>query len=467
MSSFQNDSIFWVEVEKIKPNPYQPRKEFDQEKLKYLSESIRQYGVLQPLVVTRHEVQKDDGGLKTEYELIAGERRLRASKMAGLQQVPVIIRTEEDDAGAKLELAIIENLQREDLNPMDRAFAFHQLAEEFGFKHNEIAKKVGKSREYVSNTIRLLLLPEEMRNAVSSGRITEGHSRPILMLKDRPEEQLTLFKEILLKRLTVRDAESIARKVAVERVRRKDYNFDPEIAELEEQFAESLGTRVQIEKKQVGGKLTIDFFSNDDLKKILDLVHSNGGKKSSSEMLDNFIKSNGILEKIGLSSKTKNTDEKLELKNLNSFASEPINTSINMNEDVVRATEDVEEENEDLNNEVAEDIMERNSAEKIEEINGDTFEKEISTEETEGNKSGLTHGDSTEEKPRAFVGFEENNSNEPEKNKISSELENNNNYQEKLPENKQNQNLNNQNQNQNKEEKSDDDSLYSLKDFSI
>ncbi|OGD69145.1 hypothetical protein A3E89_00870 [Candidatus Campbellbacteria bacterium RIFCSPHIGHO2_12_FULL_35_10] len=294
MSKFQNDSIFWIEVDKIKPNPYQPRKEFSDEKLGYLADSIRQYGVLQPLVVTRKEVEKADGGLMAEYELIAGERRLRASKIAGLFQVPAIIREGDEDEGAKLELAIIENLQREDLNPIDRALAFQRLAEEFGFKHTEIAKKVGKSREYVSNSLRLLALPEDMRKAISAGQITEGHARPILMLKDRPEEQSTLFKEIIYKKLTVRDAEAIARKVAFDKIRKKNLPPDPEIIELEGQLSESLGTRVQIERKEVGGKLTIDFFSNEDLRKILDLVHSNE-KRNPQEMLDNYIKTNGIV----------------------------------------------------------------------------------------------------------------------------------------------------------------------------
>ncbi|MCK9352307.1 MAG: ParB/RepB/Spo0J family partition protein, partial [Candidatus Pacebacteria bacterium] len=142
------DSIFWIEVEKIKPNPYQPRREFDESRLRELADSIRQYGVLQPLVVTRREFEKEDGGIGVEYELISGERRLRASKLAGIKQVPSVIRTGEDDNRVKLELAIIENLQREDLNPVDRARAFGQLASEFNLKHNEIGKRVGRSREY-------------------------------------------------------------------------------------------------------------------------------------------------------------------------------------------------------------------------------------------------------------------------------------------------------------------------------
>ncbi|MSR70961.1 ParB/RepB/Spo0J family partition protein, partial [Candidatus Kaiserbacteria bacterium] len=187
MSQFYNNAIFWVEVDKIKPNPFQPRKEFDEAKLADLARSIRQYGVIQPLTVSRKEVEKSDGGLATEYELIAGERRLRAAKIAGVASVPVLIRAEHDDK-TKLELAIIENLQREDLNPIDRAKAFDQMVRQFGYKHIEVAEKVGKSREYVSNSLRLLGLPQEMQDALSEGKITEGHSRPLLMLSDRPEE---------------------------------------------------------------------------------------------------------------------------------------------------------------------------------------------------------------------------------------------------------------------------------------
>lgn len=167
---FYNDSIFHIEVGKIKPNPFQPRKEFDEARLRELADSIRQYGVLQPLVVTRKEIAQDDGGLAVEYELIAGERRLRAARIAGLTQVPVVIRAQADTDQMKLELAIIENLQREDLNPIDRAMAFRRLADEFGFKHTEIAKKIGKSREYVSNSLRLLMLPQDVLDAIAQGR---------------------------------------------------------------------------------------------------------------------------------------------------------------------------------------------------------------------------------------------------------------------------------------------------------
>lgn len=258
------DSIFWVEVDRIKPNPYQPRKTFDEAALTSLAESIRQYGVLQPLTVTRKEIEKPGQGIYVEYELIAGERRLRAAKLAGISMVPVVIRTAEDSNRMKLELAIIENLQREDLNALDRAKAFKQLVDEFGLQHKEIGARVGKSREYVSNTLRILALPEEMQHALESGEISEGHTRPLLMLAERPEEQRTLFKEIVERRLTVRDSEALARRVAVERVR-KQALISPDIMTLEKQLSEKLGTRVRIEKKDTGGKLHIDFFSPEDL----------------------------------------------------------------------------------------------------------------------------------------------------------------------------------------------------------
>jgi ParB family chromosome partitioning protein len=289
MSQYFNNAVFWVELDKIKPNPFQPRREFDQAQLQSLADSIRQYGVLQALIVTRKEVPKEDGGLAVEYELIAGERRLRASKLAGLSQVPVLIKTGDDSDLMKLELAIIENIQREDLNVVDRARSFERLANEFKFKHAEIAKKVGKSREYVSNTLRILGLSPEILEALGSGKISEGHTRPLLMLVDRPEEQLTLYKEIIYKKLTVREAEQISRKVAFDKVRKKEYAPDPELTELEEKLSESLGTRVSIERRDNGGKLSIDFFSNEDLRTILDIFNSQKTHPSPTSMLDKHI----------------------------------------------------------------------------------------------------------------------------------------------------------------------------------
>ena len=274
--AYYNDAIFWVEVDRIKPNPFQPRKTFDDAALASLSESIRSYGVLQPLTVTRKEVELPDKGIIVEYELIAGERRLRAAKLAGIASVPVVIRSGEDDDRMKLELAIIENLQREDLNPVDRAKAFQRLVSDFGLKHIEIGKRVGKSREYVSNSLRILTLPEDMQDALSRGEISEGHTRPLLMLIDRPAEQKTLFIEITTRKLNVRDAEQLARRITPERARKTD--LTPELLLLERELTEKLGTRVRIEKKEQGGKVTIDFFSVDDLAHIRKMLSTSGGE---------------------------------------------------------------------------------------------------------------------------------------------------------------------------------------------
>ncbi len=289
MSNIYSNSIFWIDTDKIKPNPFQPRRDFDEIRLRDLADSIKQYGVLQPLTVSRVEVEKDGGeGLVTEYELIAGERRLRAAKLAQVTQVPVIIRTG-DTAIMKLELAIIENLQREDLNVVDRARAFFRLVSEFKFTHNEVAKKMGKSREYVTNSLRILTLPEEIIIGLSEGKITDGHTRPLLMLADHPEEQMVLFKEIVYKKITVREAERLARKIAYDRVRKKEFMPDPEITELEEEFQEKLGTRVHIDRKELGGQIKIDFFSTEDLRTILDLIQKGETGKKAGEMLDNYI----------------------------------------------------------------------------------------------------------------------------------------------------------------------------------
>lgn len=276
------DSVFWIDVEKIRPNPYQPRKEFSEEGLKSLAESIRQYGVLMPLVVSRTDVEKPGGGLESVYELIAGERRLRASKLAGLKAIPVVIRHGDSNL-TKLELAIIENLQREDLNAIDRAKALQKLIEEFGISHAEAAAKIGKSREYVSNSLRLLSLPEHMQHAIVGKEMSEGHARPLMALNDRPEERETLFKEIILKRLPVRAAERIARSIAQERVR-KYHRKSREIVELEKKLTETLGTRVIIETNAEGGRLLIDFFSPEDLTSLASALATNSAAEPSDAM---------------------------------------------------------------------------------------------------------------------------------------------------------------------------------------
>ena len=319
-NSYVNNAIFWIEVEKIHPNPYQPRQEFDQVKLKDLSESIRMYGVLQPLVVTRKEVIHDGAGMSVEYELISGERRLRASKLAGLAQVPALIRNGEEDAQLKLEMAIIENLQREDLNAVDRARSFERLVREFKLKQSQVAEKVGKSREYVSNSLRILTLPDEMITALQDGHISEGHTRPLLMLTDKPDEQKVLFKEIMTKKLTVREAESLSRRVATEKIRNKGKYLDPAIIEMEKNFTESLGTRVRIEKVKDGGTVVIDFFSPDDLRALLEKLSQGSSqgttKASASVEADSMVNQSAPIDDRSPASvdKAENTEDLYSLK---------------------------------------------------------------------------------------------------------------------------------------------------------
>jgi ParB family chromosome partitioning protein len=273
------ERVFWIETYKIKPNPLQPRQDFDEERLRNLADSIRQYGILQPLAVTRKEIETETGAI-VEYELITGERRLRAAQMAGLYQVPVIIRDDSEDK-IKLELAIIENLQREDLNAIERAQAFKKLVDEFRLRHHEIASRIGKSREYVTNTIRLLLLPEEIQTAVIQGEISEGHCRPILMLSERKEEQFKLYQEIIAQKISVRSAEKLSRSIAVERARsprfageagRQNDSLDPEIKLIQQKIADSLGTVVQIECDGEKRRIKIEFFSDEELQTFLNLL---------------------------------------------------------------------------------------------------------------------------------------------------------------------------------------------------
>ncbi len=274
MGQYQQDSIFWVEVDRIKPNPYQPRREFDEEKLKELADSIRMYGLLQPITVTRREEAHEDGSISVEYELISGERRLRASKLAGLSQIPVIIhiaaRTDEE----KFELAIIENVQREDLSLLDRARAFDRLAREFKYTKADIGRKIGKSREYVSNTIRVLSLPDYVQEYIAVGKINDGHTRPLLMVSDQPDLQRRMVEDIVERKMTVRDAEKIAQRIAQDKVRKTKHRFAPELLTLEKTLSEKLNTRVRLEVGESGGRVVINFFSSDDLKNLLSFMHA-------------------------------------------------------------------------------------------------------------------------------------------------------------------------------------------------
>lgn len=252
-----------VSVDSIVPNPNQPRYYFDGENLKDLAESIREHGVVQPIIVTKLAEGK--------YELIAGERRLRASKLIGNREIPAIVR--KADNQEKLELAIIENVQRHNLNAIEEAKAYKRLKEEFALTQEEIAKKLGKGRVAVANTMRLLELPVEIQRGLIENKITEGHARAILGLEN-PEKQRALYELILRDKLTVRDVENKVREINIPTHTRKisALTVSPEIQDLENRLQQSLGTKIQIKKKGTSGKIMIDFFSEEEFEKIKNLL---------------------------------------------------------------------------------------------------------------------------------------------------------------------------------------------------
>ncbi len=259
----ERKSVLYVEIGKIKRNPHQPRKSFDRTRLQELADSIKEHGILQPLVVTKVK----DG----EFQLIAGERRLEAAKIVGLSEVPTIIR--ESSEQEKLELALVENLQRDNLNPIEKAYAFKKLIGEFNFIQQDVAKKIGKSREAVANTLRLLDLPAEIQRAVLNNKITEGHGRAILTLPDI-EKQLLLFKEIIKNKLSVRQAEAMARKVikVLPAKLKPKTRKDVYLRDLEDKLSEVLGTRVKLTRKGKKGKIIIEFFSQEELDSIINKI---------------------------------------------------------------------------------------------------------------------------------------------------------------------------------------------------
>lgn len=260
----QKEHVFYIELERIIPNPEQPRRVFLPEALESLAASIREYGILQPIVVTRVERMTDTGQV-VEYEIIAGERRFRAAQLIGLREIPAIIRRQES-AKVKLELALIENVQREDLNPIERALAYQRLIDEFKLTQKEVALRIGKSRESVANTLRLLNLPEMQRIAVSDGRISEGHTRPLLMLVDYPDEQQKLYTDIMEQSLSVRQAEQIARNIAIERSTKYKKQQDPDTRAVESRLGNVLGASVTIVRDKHGkGRISIEFFSEEEL----------------------------------------------------------------------------------------------------------------------------------------------------------------------------------------------------------
>ena len=250
-----------VDVDSIVPNPRQPRQAIDPQALEDLAASIREQGLVQPLVVTEVE-----GG----YQLLVGERRWRASKLAGLDAVPVVVR--DVTPQQMLELALVENLQREDLNPLETASAYQQLVEEFGMTQQQVADKVGKNRVTVTNTLRLLKLPMEVKDALLQGQITEGHARAMLRLQSE-RAQLDILKAVLKGGLNVRQTEEVVRRMAKEpKPETSVVERPPEEKTLEDKFRQALGTKVSLTRSGKGGRLVIYYYSEEELQAIYDLI---------------------------------------------------------------------------------------------------------------------------------------------------------------------------------------------------
>ncbi|HCJ67199.1 MAG TPA: hypothetical protein DHV62_07740 [Elusimicrobia bacterium] len=258
-----SEGIVKVPIEKIKPNRYQPRNKFKEENLTELANSIKEKGLLQPLVIS-------PSAIPGEYELLAGERRLRAAKLAGLNEVKVIIRPEVTEQ-ERLQISLIENLQREDLNPIEEAQAYQKLIKEFGLTQEELAQRLGKSRAAIANTLRLLNLPQEIKETIASGTISSGHARNLVGLP--VEEIQKLVQRIIQERLSVRETEKIVERFKVESLKlRKKKKILPELVSLSEELQHLLGTKIKIKGNTKKGRIEIYYYSLSDLERLIGLI---------------------------------------------------------------------------------------------------------------------------------------------------------------------------------------------------
>ncbi len=258
----REEGVRSVPVDQILPNPHQPRGSFDEEKLADLAASIKVHGLIQPLVVT----ETVEG-----YVLIAGERRWRAAQLAGLERVPVVVK--ETTPQNMLELALIENIQRADLNALEEANAYRQLIDEFGLTQEEVAERVGKARSTVANLVRLLTLPESVQAAVNDGRLGGAHARALLPLPS-PDMQVAAMNQVIKLGLSVRQTEVLVTNLMAEKrpAPKQRRQLPPELAELQSRFESALGTRVSIEKGAQGGRVVIHYYSDDDLDALYDAI---------------------------------------------------------------------------------------------------------------------------------------------------------------------------------------------------
>jgi len=261
----ESRALLYCGIEEIIPNPSQPRKHFDESKLQELAESVREKGILEPLLVRR----TDQG-----YELIVGERRWRAAQKAGLREVPVLVK--EVEGREAFEISLIENLQREDLNPIEEAEAFKHLIEEFNISQDDLSKRIGKDRTTITNTLRLLKLPLEVRNQLLQNRITSGHARALLSLENK-EKQKELCALIIKKGLSVREAERLAKQWAEKSQKRppsgkKQGDLESQLHSLQDSLRKRLGTKVHIAQKGNRGKIEIEYFSHEELERIVETI---------------------------------------------------------------------------------------------------------------------------------------------------------------------------------------------------
>jgi len=249
-----------LNINEIDPNPNQPREHFDEEKLKELASSIRKNGLLQPVVVRRRG---------SRYELVLGERRLRAARMAGLNNIPALVRDVDDSNSLKF--ALLENLQREDLNPLEEARGYEKLKEQFGLSDRDIAGILGKDRSTVTNTLRLLKLPGEVQGMLAEGTITRSHARSLLAV-DEPEKQIELARRIAEERLSVREIEIDIGGKRRRKRKKGESAKDPVISEIEGELERRLGSRVRIVPRKKGGVIVVEYYSNEDLERILEAI---------------------------------------------------------------------------------------------------------------------------------------------------------------------------------------------------
>ncbi|MGC5326493.1 ParB/RepB/Spo0J family partition protein [Brevibacillus sp. SYSU BS000544] len=258
----EGEQVTEVHLGEVRPNPYQPRKEFDPEALEELADSIKEHGIIQPLIV-----RKSIKG----FELVAGERRLRAAEKAGLSKVPVIVKAYSDQQ--LMEIALIENLQRENLNPLEEAEAYHKLIEHCSLTQEKLAQKVGKSRPHVANMLRLLQLPEEIRKMVSASALSMGHARALLSVENE-KAQWQLANDVVDNDLSVRQLEGLIKQLNVSRETKvkKLPNKETVLLQVEERLRSRFGTAVQIKKGSKKGKIEIEFYSNDDLQRLIELL---------------------------------------------------------------------------------------------------------------------------------------------------------------------------------------------------